>query len=655
MSHPHKTQDQLNAAILNWTHELAPHGIFTTDTDLHITTWNHWLENHSRLRADHVLGRHLIELFPSLAERRLDDYFTDALRGEVKVLSRALHGYLIPFPPSTPQTGFDHMQQSARIAPLLLEGKVCGTITVVEDVTEREWHAATLRASEERFRAVADTVPDIIYTADAEGRYDFLNHRFYEVSGVPPHSAFGFGWLQVVHPDDLERVKTIWQRSVETGEPYQAEFRIRDQAGAFRWFISRAWAVSDAQSRISRWFGASTDIHELKHAEHALAEQRRLLKSVTDNASVALFMMDDRQHCVFMNPAAENLTGFTLEETRDKPLHDVIHHTRPDGSHYPLQDCPIDRAFPQQSQIRGEDTFVHKDGHFFEVAFTASPICDAASKPIGTIIEVQDITDRKRTERALATAQEALRQHAENLEREVDERTARLRETITHLETFSYTVAHDLRAPIRAMESYAGILFEELQSGLNDEQQKMLRNIARAARHLDALTRDLLSYTRISTQDVRLEPLDVDHVLENVTAMNPALQSPNSVLAIVRPLHRVMAQPTLLGQCLSNLLDNAVKFVDPNVVPRISIRSEQASSGRIRLWIEDNGIGMDEITQKKIFRIFERARGVADYSGTGVGLAIVAKAVERMRGAYGVESEPGKGSRFWIELAAAKP
>src|SRR5688572_13048354 len=123
---------------------------------------------------------------PSLVDRRLDDYFADALRGEVKVLARALHGHLLPFPPPISGTRFEHMQQSARIAPLLLEGKVCGTITVIEDVSEREWQAAGLRASEERFRIMADTVPDIIYVTDAEGRFEFLNHRFYELTGRRP-------------------------------------------------------------------------------------------------------------------------------------------------------------------------------------------------------------------------------------------------------------------------------------------------------------------------------------------------------------------------------------------------------------------------------------------------------------------------------------
>ncbi len=135
-------------------------------------------------------------------------------------------------------------------------------------------------------------------------------------------------------------------------------------------------------------------------AERAREAERRL-NAVLDNASVAILMMDERQQCSYMNAAAERLTGYTLAETRGRPLHDVVHHTRPDGSPYPLSECPIDRAFPENHKVRGEEFFVHKDGTFFPVAFTASPIRDESSRTVGTIIEVRDIRAEKEAERAL--------------------------------------------------------------------------------------------------------------------------------------------------------------------------------------------------------------------------------------------------------------
>jgi PAS domain S-box-containing protein len=141
------------------------------------------------------------------------------------------------------------------------------------------------------------------------------------------------------------------------------------------------------------------DVTGQREAEAALREAALRLNAVLDNASVSVFLMDERQQCVYMNAAAEKLTGYTLKETLGRPLHDVVDHTRPDGSHYPLEECPIDRAFPENNQESGEEIFVHKDGSFYPVAFTASPIRDENAKVIGTIIEVRDIAEQKAAER----------------------------------------------------------------------------------------------------------------------------------------------------------------------------------------------------------------------------------------------------------------
>jgi len=140
----------------------------------------------------------------------------------------------------------------------------------------------------------------------------------------------------------------------------------------------------------------NAEINQGDAVETTLRETARRLNAVLSNASVSIFMMNEIQHCVYMNPAAERLTGFTLSETTGRPLHDVIHHTRPDGSHFPLSDCAIDRAFPENANTQGEEVFVHKDGHFYPVAFTASPMHDDDAKIVGTIIEVRDISEEKR-------------------------------------------------------------------------------------------------------------------------------------------------------------------------------------------------------------------------------------------------------------------
>lgn len=143
---------------------------------------------------------------------------------------------------------------------------------------------------------------------------------------------------------------------------------------------------------------ARLELKRRQSTELTLGETERRLSAVLDNATVSIFLMDDRQHCIYMNAAAERLTGFVFEETRGRPLHDVIHHTRPDGSPFPLHECAIDRAFPENDRQQGEEVFVHKQGHFYPVAFTASPVRDASGTTVGTVIEVRDITEERRNE-----------------------------------------------------------------------------------------------------------------------------------------------------------------------------------------------------------------------------------------------------------------
>ncbi len=260
----------------------------------------------------------------------------------------------------------------------------------------------------------------------------------------------------------------------------------------------------------------------------------------------------------------------------------------------------------------------------------------------------------------LARQKRLIQRQAENLALHNQEQTRQLemiqklnedlQEANRELEAFSYTVSHDLRAPLRALKGYTDILLEDYGPKLEATAKEYLSNLERAVVRMDALTRDLLSYSRIVRQQIELEPVCVDAVCREVTAMNPALQPPNTEMVVPPDLLPVRAHPTLLGQCLANLLDNAAKFVAPGVTPRIHIRTEPRGD-RVRIWVEDNGVGIEPAHHQKIFGIFERVGNLKTNQGTGIGLAIVARAAQRMGGICGVESSVGNGSRFWIELA----
>lgn len=262
----------------------------------------------------------------------------------------------------------------------------------------------------------------------------------------------------------------------------------------------------------------------------------------------------------------------------------------------------------------------------------------------------EEIVRRKRIEEELETAKQALSDYSHALEEQVAERTEKLTQTVQSLEGFCYSIAHDLRTPIRAMQGYAAVLADEC--ALSPRAVEYTGKIQESACRMDQLVRDLLAYGRLTHEPVALSPVDVESVLDNLLS-HMHDETKQAQVSVVRPLPKVLAQPTILTQALGNLLRNALKFVKPGTLPNIYIRAEELPYS-VRICIDDNGIGIDQQYHDKIFNVFERLHRPEDYPGTGIGLAIVKKGVERLGGRVGLNSAPGKGSCFWIELEKAR-
>jgi len=282
------------------------------------------------------------------------------------------------------------------------------------------------------------------------------------------------------------------------------------------------------------------------------------------------------------------------------------------------------------------------------------------------------------SELALRESEERLRRYATELEHRVAERTANLAQSIQSLEGVLYHVAHDLRAPLRGMASFTSILLEDYAPQLDERGRDYAQRISDAAQRMDRLVQDLLAYGRLTHTAVSVSDLSLEaEVNAALNHFSEEIEARDATVEVCRPLPPVKANAAILNQILSNLLSNALKFVQAEARPHLRISAEETTSriesaasksngvpsldvrlsaleGKfVRLWIEDNGIGIQPEYHERIFRMFERLHGVGAYPGTGIGLAIVRKGVERMGGRAGVESVAGAGSRFWVELPAA--
>ncbi len=236
-------------------------------------------------------------------------------------------------------------------------------------------------------------------------------------------------------------------------------------------------------------------------------------------------------------------------------------------------------------------------------------------------------------------------------ERDVLESTAQTSAALAELEKLSYSIVHDMRAPLRTLCAFSKFLLEEYSGQLDERGKEYLHTIASAAHRQDKLIQDVLTYHAYVRNDFPLVPVNLGTLVSGIVATYANLQSPKVEIQIRQPLGWALAHETLLTQSVSALLDNAAKFVALGVKPEIVIETERTGTA-IKLWVKDTGIGIAPQHHRRIFNIFERLHGDGDYAGTGIGLALARKGLEKMHGTIGVQSEAGKGAHFWISLKA---
>ena len=376
------------------------------------------------------------------------------------------------------------------------------------DLLERKAAEQALRDSEERFKQLAENIPQLAWMAEPDGGVSWYNQRWYNYTGTNFGQMRGWGWETVLHPEDLQRVQSLWRIALQKGELWQDTFPIRGKDGKYRWFLSRAFPIHDAAGKIIRWFGTNTDITELREAQRSLSRNK------------------------------------------------------------------------------------------------------------------------------------------EELEILVAERTAKLQEMVQELQHVSYSITHDMRAPLRAMNIFSEKMLEE-ETSISAHGKDYLQRIITAGRRFDKLIQDALYYTKAVQLEMPLESVDLSRLVRGLIETYPNLQPDKADIRVEGKLPVVIGNESLLTQCFSNLLGNAVKFVAPGVKPKVRVTAEGHDS-TAKIWIRDNGIGIPEHAQRRLFKMFQKLD--TEYEGTGIGLAVVRKVVERMDGKVGVQSQPGHGSNFWVEL-----
>jgi len=483
--------------------------------------------------------------------------------------------------------------------------------------------------TERVLRLLVDSVRDYaIFMLTTEGQVASWNVGAERIKGYAPEEIIG-RHFRTFYPEKEQQERKPENELVVAA----AVGRFEDEGWRIRKNGSRFWAnviIVAVRDEAGDLVGFGKITRDLTGRRNAEARFRRVVEGVRDYAIVTL---DADGMVRSWNAGAQRLKQYSEAEILGAPV-SRFYIPEDVASRRPQRGLA---TAVERGEYRDEAWRVRKDGTRFWSSIAITPIRDDDGQLIGFSEVIRDMTDRK-------LLMEQIQQHAHDLEARIAERDR----TMADLESFNYSVSHDLRAPLRAIEGFAAALAEDLPTPLTSEVHEDLRQITSAVKRMNALIDDLLDYSRVSRGDIEMADIALADVMAGVLHIDPGA----SIRTAIEPGVRVRVQRSALTQALLNLVDNALKFHKPGLPPTVDIVASRREN-TVRIAVKDAGIGIAPEHHARIFQIFQRLHSTAAYPGTGIGLALVKRIAERFGGTVGVESEAGKGSTFWIDVPAA--
>jgi PAS domain S-box-containing protein len=526
-------------------------------------------------------------------------------------------------------------------------GSLMGAIMVFRDVSEQR--AAEI--AHRRLAAIVEDSDDVIISKDLNGKIMTWNRAAERIFGYSAAEAVGQPMAIVVPAERMSEEKDILAR-LRRGERIEHFETVRKTKEGGE--INVSLTISPMRNAENQVIGASKiarDITERKRVEAALRETGARNTAILQSALDAIIVIDHESKVLEFNPAAERLFGFSRSQIIGQPMAEFIIPERLRARHYQGLAGYLATGEGPALRKRLELPGLRSDGQEFPVELAIIPI--PGSNPPTFTGFLRDLSELKRNQEALEKAQEELLKANRSLESKVEQRTASLEQSLKSMETVLYTIAHDLRAPNRAMEGFAQLLAREYADKLDDTGNTYVKRISDAALKNDSLICDLLEFGRLAHAELPMDNVELrGSVQRALQDLQEQIQGKEASLELGDKWPVVWANDSVLNQIITNLLSNALKFVPPNARPQIRIWCEEPKMDHemVRLHIQDHGIGIAKEIGERLFQPFQRGTTDPHYQGTGMGLAIVQKAAERLGGKVGFTSTPGQGTRFWVEL-----
>jgi PAS domain S-box-containing protein len=509
-------------------------------------------------------------------------------------------------------------------------GRIVSCLELARDITERK------QAEEElKLRAqILDSATDAIFVHDSDDNFIYVNEAACRIHGYTREEFSKMKLPQLIDPKRSGSLALDRQIMLEKGHLVVESVHLRKD-GSLMPLEIHARTLGSSKGKL--FLTVARDITERKRMEEALRASeeklRKMFESVTDGISV----IDLKGIVTEVNQRAVEMHGFrSKDELRGKSAFDLVA-----SRDHERVAAEMKKAIKQEVIRRAECTLLRADGSEFPGELSTSVLKDASNNVVGHISIVRDITERRQAEEERGA-----------LLQDITESNRRLEWANKELQDFVYVASHDLREPLRKISSFGTLLRDSLKGKLDEDQQENFEFMIDGARRMQDMTDALLAYSRLTTRAKPPEQVDLNKVIEDLKKLELAtlLDETRGVIHVPKPLPSVQADPSQVHQLFQNLIGNGLKFHKEGILPEIIIRAHEVENNMMRIEVEDNGIGIDEKYHGQLFVMFKRLHSREQYEGTGIGLAICKKIVERHGGTIGVKSTPDKGSTFWFTL-----
>jgi PAS domain S-box-containing protein len=616
-----KESEERKNAIL----KSAIDGIISINDEGFITEFNPAAENMFGYKREDVIGVEMAELIipPSLREQHRKAMAKFMKSGEGRVLGKRIE---------MPAVRNDGSEFPVELSIVRIGTEMPPTFTgFMRDITERKRAEKALRERESdlnRAQAVAH-----IGSWKLDIPHDVLSwsEETYRIFGMPLGTPLTYEiFLDCVHPGDRDYVDSSWQKALQ-GAPYNIEHRI-NVGDNVKWVRERAELKFDSDGKLKGGIGTVHDITERKLAETTLRNAEKRYRTTLDHMLEGCQIIGFDWSYLYINNVAVKHSRKTREELIGHTMIETYPGIEDTEMFSQLRRC-MDERVPHQM----ENEFVYPDGEKKWFTLSIEPV------PEGIFILTVDITERKKLK-------EELDKYNQQLEELVKERTAQLEVANKEMEAFSYSVSHDLRAPLRAVSGYARILEQDYSNSLDEEGNRLLGVIQNNAKTMGLLIDDLLALSRLGRKEVKKSNVDMTKLTKNVLQEINKITNHKTEVRISH-LHPAMADNSLMSQVMTNLLSNAIKYSSKKEKPVVKICSEE-KDGQLIYSVSDNGAGFDMEYADKLFGVFQRLHPSHEFEGTGVGLAIVQLIIRKHNGKVWAEGKVNEGSTFYFSLPA---